>query len=222
MATPSPGSATTATPPPPTSPAPAQPPPPFQPLAAALAWLFPGAGHLFLGHTRRAILICAGILGLFGSGLFIGGISCVDRRENFFWFLGQSLAGPMTLGVNYIHQTQFKAYEPNAARTVRSTAELANLGRRSAYPYERPATITRNNLLDNQGRTVSVEIPVFVAADPAKGEKPAPPYTKSLGRANELGTLFCTIAGFMNLICIIDAAWRRRADAEARTWGAKP
>jgi hypothetical protein len=32
-----------------------------------------------------------------------------------------------------------------------------------------------------------------------------PPNSKSLGRMNELGTLFCTIAGMLNLIVILDA-----------------
>ena len=36
-----------------------------------------------------------------------------------------------------------------------------------------------------------------------------PPNTKSLGRVNELGTLFCTLAGMLNLIAIIDASTRR-------------
>jgi hypothetical protein len=40
-----------------------------------------------------------------------------------------------------------------------------------------------------------------------------PPNSKSLGRMNELGTLFSTIAGMLNLIVIIDASMhgRRRA-----------
>ncbi len=50
--------------------------------------------------------------------------------------------------------------------------------------------------------------------DPATGAPvPAPagarpPNIKSIGRVNELGTLYCTIAGMLNLICIIDAAFR--------------
>jgi TM2 domain-containing membrane protein YozV len=43
-----------------------------------------------------------------------------------------------------------------------------------------------------------------VPAGPGQG----PPNIKSLGRVNELGTLYCTIAGMLNLICIIDAAFR--------------
>ena len=34
-----------------------------------------------------------------------------------------------------------------------------------------------------------------------------PPLTKSLGKMNEIGTLYCTMAGFLNLIVIIDAAF---------------
>lgn len=44
----------------------------------------------------------------------------------------------------------------------------------------------------------------------------APPSTKSLGRMNELGTLFATIAGMLNLIMIIDAALHTRRPAPAR------
>ena len=41
-------------------------------------------------------------------------------------------------------------------------------------------------------------------AAPARNGEP-PPNSKSLGRMNEMGTLFCTIAGMLNLIVIIDA-----------------
>lgn len=43
------------------------------------------------------------------------------------------------------------------------------------------------------------------AAIPASAGQ-SPPNSKSLGRMNELGTLFATIAGMLNLIAIIDAA----------------
>jgi hypothetical protein len=54
--------------------------------------------------------------------------------------------------------------------------------------------------------------------DPSGRPAPAPagvppPNSKSLGRMNELGTLFSTIAGMLNLIVIIDAAFRPRVSA---------
>jgi hypothetical protein len=36
------------------------------------------------------------------------------------------------------------------------------------------------------------------------------PATKSLGRVNEVGSLYTAMAGMLNLIAIIDAAWRRK------------
>lgn len=45
-----------------------------------------------------------------------------------------------------------------------------------------------------------------VEAGPGQG----PPNIKSLGRMNELGTLFATIAGMLNLIVILDAAYHAR------------
>jgi len=37
----------------------------------------------------------------------------------------------------------------------------------------------------------------------------APPYRKSIGRVNELGTLWCTLAGVLNLLAIFDASRSR-------------
>lgn len=46
-------------------------------------------------------------------------------------------------------------------------------------------------------------------------DAPRPAMTKSLGRVNEIGSLACALAGLMNLIAIIDAAFpplRRRSE----------
>ena len=145
----------------------------------------------------------------------------MDRRENFFWFLGQSLNGPIAWGVDFIHQTRFKAYDgaqvgrDGQPGGIAATGDLLRLKRRAAFPFELSETRVRTlqNSAVGGGGMVKVKVPVFRAPDASAGEKAAPPYTRSLGRAGELGTLFITIAGFMNLICIIDAAWRRRYDA---------
>lgn len=147
----------------------------FEPVAAVLALLFPGAGHFYLGEPVRAVLIAAGILGLFFGGLLIGGIDVVDRKEDTIWFVGQALVGPVAFGVDYIHQEHMKVTDQGRLR--------------SARPGE-----TR----DSAGR----------AAPAAAGQ--LPPNSKSLGRMNELGTLFATIAGMLNLIVIIDASLNSR------------
>ncbi|MDX9910558.1 MAG: hypothetical protein RBS39_01865 [Phycisphaerales bacterium] len=150
-------------------PSPTREPAPFEPLAGILALALPGAGHAFLGDLRRGVHIGAGVLGLFIAGLLVGGIDVVDSKEDRLWFAGQALVGPIALGVDYVHQSQFKV--PDAARPGQ---------KRSPSPDENPKI------------------------------------HKSIGRMNELGMLFCTVAGMLNLIAVLDAAFpgphvRRRA-----------
>ena len=94
-------------------------------LVVAAAWLLPGLGYWLLGLRARAIVSGATILLLFVLGLFVGGVRVVDvpgYREGQQvtgpggwivtsqpvaavlekpWFLGQILAGPVTLVAGY-------------------------------------------------------------------------------------------------------------------------
>jgi hypothetical protein len=173
----------------------------FQPVAALLAILLPGAGHAFLGQYQRAGFVALGVLGLFFSGLLIGGIDVVDRRQNPVvlygrptvnaWFFGQALVGPLTFGVDYLHQNHFKVIDPQTGE------------RRSARPEIR----------DAEGQLVApaeIRGPGGVAVPGSPGDRP--PNSKALGRMHELGTLFITIAGMLNLIVIMDASMQRRRE----------
>jgi TM2 domain-containing membrane protein YozV len=195
--------------PPPPSPAGSAAPPPadprpytlpaqreeFQPFAAVLAFVFPGAGHFFLGQKRRAGLIALGVLGLFFSGLLIGGIDVVDRRENPIWFFGQAFVGPITFGTNYLHQTRFKVIDPGTGLL------------RTARPEIRSAA-------GDQIRPPEIRGPGGVARIGQPGDRP--PNSQSLGRMHELGTLFIAIAGMLNLIAILDAAFAARRSESDR------
>lgn len=157
----------------------------FEPIAGLLGVLIPGAGHFFLGERKRAGLIAAGILGLFAAGVLTGGIDVIDRREDPIWFAGQALVGPIAFGVDYFHQEFCKIRDAKRVVNGRVSFEL-----RTGQPDE--------------------------ARDPASGFSAGagaglrPPNSKSLGRMNELGTLFATIAGMLNLIAIIDAFYHGR------------
>lgn len=64
-------------------------------FAAAFAgWLLPGLGHFLIGQPRRGVVLGVTIGTLWLSGLLIGGISIVDRRDHPAWFLGQMLIAP--------------------------------------------------------------------------------------------------------------------------------
>lgn len=171
----------------------------FQPAAAILAFIFPGAGHVFLGESRRGVLIAAGILGLFFGGLLIGGIDVIDRKHNpvnLFgrstvnaWFFGQAMVGPLTFGADYLHQNRFKVIDPATGEARSPRPEIRDMSGNVLAPAE-------------------VRGPGGIAQPGAPGQ--LPPKSRSLGRMNELGVLFVTIAGMLNFIVILDAAFYRR------------
>jgi TM2 domain-containing membrane protein YozV len=131
---------------------------PLTPGAALLAWLWPGAGHICLGHNRRGFLLMAGVLFLFVSGLLIGGVDVVDRKEDRLWFIAQFFCGPIALGTDYVNQHVIKSL-PDEQRL----------------------------------------------------------HTTSLGRVNEIGTLYCALAGLMNLVVILDAlSYRPKGESRRR------
>lgn len=88
------------------------------PVPALLAILLPGLGHFALGERRRAAMICAGVLGLFFGGILIGGIGVIDKKEDFWWFVGQACVGPVAFGADWVHQNRFKVVDPATGRRI--------------------------------------------------------------------------------------------------------
>ncbi len=62
-------------------------------LAAGLAWLVPGAGHVYLGRPVRGAIIFIIIAATFWAGVGIGGVMTVDPREQRWWFIAQMFTG---------------------------------------------------------------------------------------------------------------------------------
>jgi TM2 domain-containing membrane protein YozV len=177
----------------------------FTPINGVLAFLFPGLGHFMAGQQRRGVYIGAGLLGLFLSGVLIGGIDVVDRREDHLWFLAQGILGPVAFATDYVHQNHFKVVD------AAGTSKGRPVALRTAIPGE---------IRDPSTGFFTPAPPKRSPVDPATGEpSQPPPNIKSLGKVNELGTLFCAIAGMMNLIVIIDATFPR-ARRQAASSGA--
>jgi hypothetical protein len=172
-------------------------PPPenrISPLAAVLAWLWPGLGHISLGERRRGFLIMFGVLFLFVTGLLVGGIDCVDRRHDRLWFLAQSVCGPIALGTDLVNQRFIQ--------------------RLPADWRQRPAPPQRD---DGRSPQMVQELDWRPGRDPELLERYAESDTAllaaqrriGLGRASEMGTLFIALAGLMNLVVILDALYAR-------------
>src|SRR3954464_7073400 len=121
------------------------------PIVALATWVVPGSGYWLIGQRSRALTVGITIVMLFIFGLLIGGMKVVEAPPGVFtnpsnaiaqkpWFVGQILAGPITLIASSIGQ--------------------------------------------NAG------------------------YFASHSRVNEIGTLYTAVAGMLNLLAIIDAAYR--------------
>jgi len=152
----------------------------FNPLAGLFALIFPGAGHFVLGRIKRGVLAMIGVLGLVLFGLLIGGIDAIDSEEDAFWFYGQALAGAPVFVVDAIHQSRFKALDPDTGLV------------RSGHPGERRVT--------DGGRAVWRPAGEGVGAA-GMGSPNAP----GLGRINEIAMLSVVLAGMLNLIIFLDA-----------------
>jgi hypothetical protein len=91
----------------------------FNPVAAVIAWLWPGAGHLFLGENKRGLLIMTGVLFLFVAGVLVGGVDSIDRKNDHLWFLAQSLCGPIAFAVDLLNQHWIKTMpQPQQYATI--------------------------------------------------------------------------------------------------------
>ena len=62
-------------------------------LAAALAWLIPGAGHVYLGRAKRGVIIFVTIGATFWAGVAMGGVLTCDARYERWWFAAEMLNG---------------------------------------------------------------------------------------------------------------------------------
>ncbi|HUS90771.1 MAG TPA: DUF6677 family protein [Phycisphaerae bacterium] len=62
-------------------------------IALVLAYLVPGAGHVYLGRRKRGIIIFVTITALFWSGVAVGGVMTVDSVRERWWFIAEMLTG---------------------------------------------------------------------------------------------------------------------------------
>lgn len=154
---------------------------PLSPLAVGLlSWLVPGAGYLWLGQRARGLTIGITILLLFVLGLLIAGVRVIEVP-------GYDAAGKPMM--------------------VASTSTLAE----HWIMLETPLTEIRNKpwsvpqLLVGPTAVAAGAWSVYAARPDATGQPRAVP---SHSRVSEIGSLYLSVAGLLNLMAIIDASYR--------------
>lgn len=149
----------------------------LDPLAGLLAWVLPGLGHIVAGRRARGFGVMAGVLGLFLGGLLIGGITVVDSRSERTE-TRLSYFGMLFVGPVVIVVDRFHQSNFKGVDPMRPP----HAARRHALPHE------------------TIENGAIRSAGPGE----APPVRRSVGKVNEIGVLYCLIAGMLNFIAILD------------------
>ena len=157
-------------------------------LVAAVAWLVPGAGYLLIGQRTRGLTIGITILVLIILGILIGGVRVYDVPG--YGRYGYLSRGPVADPKN----DRVGAKNPPRI-TEAFVAEVFN---KPWYPLQ---------ALSGAPAIVLSRISITVARPDA-----ATPDAESVHRSHaavwEMGVLYTAIAGMLNLLAMIDSAYR--------------
>jgi hypothetical protein len=154
------------------------------PLAAGLlAWLIPGAGHLYLRRTARGIILFVCINGLFWSGVAMGGVFTVDPPREKWWFTAQMCTGLSGVGAWYRQNVQ-----------RHHIAEKYNL------PLAPPpdVVVDKGNRIDNTAKVNDWQQSWLNAEHEEGGIDLVYP-------AEITSRAYSGVAGMLNVLCIFDA-----------------
>lgn len=156
-------------------------------LAAFLAWLLPGLGHLYQGRPGKAILFFVCLMGTFVYGCYLGG------RADLGWARVVYMAWREDeTRLSYLCQVAIglpalpALIEANRARHGRPPLFGGMM-----YPPEPPKQIR--------------EAPAERAARLRARRFTLHELSLELGRYFELGTVYTTVAGLLNILAIYDA-----------------
>jgi hypothetical protein len=156
-------------------------------MAALLAWLIPGLGHLYQGRTAKAILFFVCIMGTFTYGLYLGGSSKLGWGRVVYasW-------SPDDTRLPYLCQIGVGLPAvPALIQAIRVRNGKAPWGDFMAPPR-------RANGAGGDAKQPTLD-----------------DLKKDLDHAFELGTVYTMIAGLLNVLAIYDA-WGGPVFAEAR------
>ncbi len=93
-----------------------------------LAWIIPGAGHVYLGRKVRGVILFVTITSTFWAGIAIGGVMTVDSRYESWWFAAQSLTGVNGLVSWYRQDAEYKALAKDSKNRLFNTKSTGRPG----------------------------------------------------------------------------------------------
>ena len=144
-----------------------------------MAWLIPGAGHVYIKRTLRGVIICLCLNGLFWTGVAIGGVFTVDPLKDRWWFSAQMCTGVSGVASWY--------------RQEKERGKITN-------NFDDPKLRTSNPPLqmDRKDQLPQRWWEAYTEAKVKNGTNLAYP-------ADTVAKAYSGVAGMLNLMCIFDA-----------------
>lgn len=154
-------------------------------LVAIASWLVPGLGYWMIGQTARGVTIGVTVVLTFLAGLLIGGIRVLEVP-----------------GFNADGQ-------PIRTRVLNRSVSIMR-----THPWQeiRVKPWSMAQVLAGPIAVVG-GVGSVLAAQPGEGGRPLAEVSHT--PVNEAGTLYTSVAGMLNLLAIIDAAYRASRREEA-------
>ncbi len=153
-------------------------------LAALLAFLVPGLGHFYQGRRGKGALYLVCILGLYLFGFVLGG------QRNVYWTWVNPLRSPDSFRLYFVGQfwIGLSAFPALIQATLIHYGKLPIFGGFMASPYLDPS--------------MSAPLRAAIEESARRGNEM---YSLLGGKRVEIGTLYTTIAGMLNILAIYDA-----------------
>jgi len=153
-------------------------------VALVLAWLIPGAGHVYIGRARRGFIIFLIIGATFWAGVAMGGVMTVDYQNERWWFIADMFTGTHGL-IGW--RLQKAAYGRLQAK-ISQDSEFRKLAEPLYYQNNQRSRDELRHLRQ-----------MFTDKYLAAGNLALVTPTDTVARA------YAGVAGLLNLMCIFDA-----------------
>ena len=165
-------------------------------LALALAWILPGAGHIYLGRHLRGLIILLTLGATFWAGVAVGGVMTVDPRTERWWFAAQMGAGVHGL-VGW--QRGNRTYEDVLTELRRGESDLARRYRQDMKKFR------GSGAGDAAAQVQRDYIDAVLAARQYPPQAAAEHRTALIEPMATVARSYTGIAGLLNLLCMFDA-----------------
>ena len=166
--------------------------PPLPLVALVLAWVIPGAGHVYIGRVARGVIIFVTIAATFWGGVAMGGVMTVDYGNERWWFVAEMLTGTHGLVSWGRSRAVYRRLNARLDERIRNDENLSRQFRGVDWPDRTSGGATAAaQLLREQ------YIAQMLADDTERLALVAPAATPARAYAG--------VAGLLNLMCIFDA-----------------